>query len=144
MRRFCPSEEELGEYVAGCLPQDETPAMERHLSECKKCRVLVAEAHRAMRSPDIVEMVSKVAGRIVKNLWLIAGTVFFLLSFLFPGYFFQFLAVSLMLWLKWILGSKRSGTVIMIKERRDGNTEKPSLSHTSEKNREDRSFPSSW
>ena len=116
MRISCPSEEALGEYVSGCLPTAEMPNMEKHLSECEKCRTLVSEARMLVRFPDIYEMRAKATIIFKKNFWLAASIIFLLISFIFSGYFFQFLAASLLSGSKWIVDSINSKTVIMIHE----------------------------
>jgi hypothetical protein len=118
MRRFCPSEEMLGEFVSGCTPSDEIAGVEKHLAECEKCRNLVAEAHQAMKCMDMFEARTKVTGFVVRNLWLITGILSFIMSFIFSGYFFQFLLISLVSSIKWIADSRNSKTLIMIHEDR--------------------------
>jgi hypothetical protein len=116
MKRICPTEEMLGEYVSGCVSPHDRAEIERHLAECQNCRSLVSEAHEAMSSMDISEIRSKVRAFAMKNIWLLTGILFFLTSFIFSGYFFQFLAVSVLCGLKWIVDSRNTRTVIMIQE----------------------------
>lgn len=116
MRRFCPTEEVLGEYISGCLPLEETPAVEKHLCECEKCRTLVSEASAAIRIIDLRETCSEAGEHIKKNFWMISLMVFLLASFLVSRYFFQFLVLSLISAFKWISDSRNSKTVIMIHE----------------------------
>lgn len=125
MRTFCPSEEILGEFVAGCLPKEERPEVEEHLIECKKCRELVFEAHQAISKPDLFEFKVKALGAIKKDFWLVVGVLFFVISFIFSGYFFQFLLASLIAAVKWIADTRSSKTVIMIHEARKTPEEPP-------------------
>ena len=130
MKRICPTEEMLGEYVSGFISPHDRSEIERHIADCENCRSLVSEAHEAMRSMDIPEIRSKVRIFAARHFWLLTGTAFFLTSFIFSGYFFQFLAVSVLCGLKWIVDSRNTRTVIMIKDSKE----------PSEKNHSDISF----
>ena len=114
MRRFCFSEEVLGEFISGCLPEEERPAVEKHIAECEKCRTLVSEAHQAMCTPDMSEIMYKAVGGIRKNTWLISAVIFLLFSFFLHRYFFQFLLASFISGSKWIVDSRNTKTVIMV------------------------------
>jgi hypothetical protein len=105
MRISCPSDEALGEYVSGCLPAGEMPDMEKHLSGCEKCRTLVSEAGRLIRFHDTYQIRARVTVIFKKNIWLAASMIFLSLSFVFSGYFFQFLLASFLAGSKWIVDS---------------------------------------
>ena len=69
-----------------------------------------------MNTVDIPEIRYKVRAFAAKHFWLLTGMLFFLISFILSGYFFQFLSVSVLCGLKWIVDSRNTRTVIMIQE----------------------------
>ena len=61
-------------------------------------------------------------------LWMGAGAVSFILSFVFHRYFLQFLALGLFFGMKWVVDQKATKTQIMIYKALEQDQEKPSHS----------------
>ncbi len=114
MNRICPSEEILSEYISGVLSAEERIKTEKHLAACAECRKLIAETHDIINKRDIGEIASTVFRWIGKNRWLIGATMAFASSFLFPKYFLQFLAATLLLGAKCIIDARTTRMLIMI------------------------------
>jgi len=114
--RICLSEELLSEYLAGCLTETVKEHVEKHLCVCSDCRRLVVETYETV-SQDRVRQKWKVMARRVKSIgWLIGACIFFVLSFLFPKYFAQFLVACFIMGAKWIVDSKATRLLITIHE----------------------------
>ena len=116
MNRICPQEEKLAEYISGLLSDKELTSMEEHLDRCKSCRKLAFEAYEIIRRPDCGRMGREAFRYIRKNLWMAAAAVFFLCSFIFRGHFLQFLALTVISALKWIIDSRNTKLLITIHE----------------------------
>ena len=116
MNRLCPSEETLAEYISGLLKEEERSAVEEHLTKCKSCRKLAMEAHAIISTPDAGRIKRKIAGYLRKNVWIITSGLFLLCSFIFRRYFLQFLALTVISALKWIIDSRNTRMLIMIHE----------------------------
>jgi len=116
MNRICPSEEILSEYLSGTLRQEDVLLLEEHLIKCESCRELLADAYHITSKRDITELLHKTRNWIKKNKWLIGAFVSFILSFILPRYFLQFIAAFVVLGAKWVLDAKTTKTLIMISE----------------------------
>jgi hypothetical protein len=114
--RICPPEEILSEYLAGVLRQEERPELEKHLAGCARCRRLLAEAYEIVNAPDFRQIKENIMTIIKNNHWFIGAAISFVLSFLFPEYFLQFLSASLLMGAKWIIDSKTTKMLIMVHE----------------------------
>jgi hypothetical protein len=114
--RICPREEILSEYLAGVLRQEEKAELEKHLAECARCRRLLAEAYEIINTPDFRQIKENIMTIIKNNYWFIGAATSFVLSFLFPKYFLQFLSASLLMGAKWIIDSKTTKMLIMVHE----------------------------
>lgn len=113
-RRFCPSDEELAEYLAGSLPHSSRPAVEEHLASCPKCRSVVSEAYDVLQTPSLKAFAASFAMKLKDNLWLLPSASFLALSFIFKRYFLQFLSASVICAVKWIIDSRATNLLIMI------------------------------
>ena len=116
MNRICPSEEMLSEYLCGVSSLEERTGIEAHISTCKECRELLAEADEIIKIPVPVVLVRRTASWCRKNLWLIICIASLLSSFMFPKYFLQSLAGFVLTGIKWIVDMKAVKTMIMIRE----------------------------
>jgi len=116
MNRICPSEEILSEYLCGALSGEAKDELERHLASCADCRRLLAEAHDVVKRPVLLRALSRAAGSMRRNLWLAGAACSFLLSFIYPRYFLQFLVACLIMGGKWIMDSRTSRILIMVQE----------------------------
>lgn len=116
MNRLCPSEERLGEYVAGVISQKDRVHLEKHLAACHECRKLVSEAHDVIKMPDAGKIKRDAWGWIKNNRWLLGASLAFVFSFVFSEYFLQFLVGSFIMGGKWIIDSKTTKMLIMIHE----------------------------
>ncbi len=114
--RICPTEETLSAYLSGSLTKNEVSAIETHLTACKTCRELVFDTYDLISKPVPGIILSTMLSFIKKNVWGLLSLVSFTLSFTCGKYFFQFLAASILLGLKWITDSKTTKTLIMIHE----------------------------
>lgn len=112
--RLCPNEETLSEYISGTLPAEKRLLIEKHLAVCRSCRTLLAETHDITRKSASGKMITRFSAGKREVLWLTACLITFSASFLFSKFFLQFLAVSFLLGIKWILDAKTTKTLIMI------------------------------
>ena len=124
----CPDEEVLVNYLYNASPERD---IELHIIDCPWCIEQIVIAHKAQTGqaaseqapPDAVarakSIVSPKAGTasrvksLKRNLWLVATVFAFTLSFIFPRYFLQFLAATLILGIKWVSESDQIRTLIV-------------------------------
>ena len=114
--RICPTEERLSEYYTGSLKADDKDSIEKHLSECDECRTLLADTHEVLQGINLVEIADNIFRWIIRSRWLIGSLAALLSSFLFPGYFLQFLVMCILAGVKWIIDAKATKTLIMVRE----------------------------
>lgn len=131
----CPDSQTLLTYLKKGLSQKERNEIERHLCQCRFCLNQIStasEATQKYRQKDFEPIPESLIAKIKTNLgintvksrkknltlkkgFFLAGTViFFILSFLIPGYFIQFLVGALILGIRWSFESKSGQTLIMI------------------------------
>jgi len=129
--RICPSEELLSAYLTGCLDPELRKHTEKHLGVCTECRRLIAETYEVFQKDRAREKNKALFGRIKKDVWLVGACVSFIVSFLFPKYFAQFLVGCFILSIKWIIDSKTTKMLITIYEscKRDDKNE-PDKNHS--------------
>ena len=131
---YCPDEDKLVDYIyVGSGAQD----IEAHIADCPWCleqAVIAYEAGQVQissieqapqdalkRAKDIVSVKSVAQSRaraLKRNLWLAATIIAFILSFVVPRYFLQFLAAALILGMKWIAESEQLRTLIITLDNR--------------------------
>lgn len=116
MNRLCPSEEILSEYISGVIDEKTRFEVEKHLVTCHDCRKILVETYDVINSFDISEIWRSFLHAFSTNRWLIASSLAFLASFIFPRHFLQFLTASLLTGAKWILDAKNTRMLIMIHE----------------------------
>ena len=116
MNRICPTEEVLSEYLCGALQGEEKESLEKHLAGCASCRHLIAEAHNVIKRPALAGIARRAFELFMNNQWLAASAFFFLLSFIYPKYFLQLLAACLITGAKWVVDSRTSRIMVMIKD----------------------------
>ena len=107
----CPSEEHLSLYMENRLSKDERGQIESHLADCPYCLDLVVVAKKAV---DAAEKGFNLKSILLKQKWLILGLVSLVLSFVFSRYFLQFLVATLILGIKWAVGSDGAKNLVMI------------------------------
>jgi len=134
----CLDEQVLTDYFEQKLSKGEHELAENHIANCGFCLSqlnLIFEAQelskRGMAEKAPSELIRKAKGllepkrytdyskamskkRIKKNLFLIGAIIFFVLSFLIPKYFFQFLVGTLVLGMRWAFESEGARTLIMV------------------------------
>jgi len=127
----CPNSNMLADYIAGNLANKKD--MEAHISHCKPCLAKISTALKAgtlyqqEKLPDmpqtIIErtkyMLSKqikpqIKHGKIKNMWLLATIIAFVMSFMIPRYFIQCLVATILLGIKWILESENMRTLILV------------------------------
>jgi len=111
----CPAEAKLIRYLEGTLPEAEEKSMAEHIKGCFWC---IEQLDQAQRAQSIYEGNKAAAANIAdwakKNKWLLGAGIAFILSFVFSGYFLQFLILTLLMGIKWIFSTGGSKTVVMI------------------------------
>ncbi len=134
----CPNEQILLEYFEGALDEERRRSVEYHIAGCGFClsQLNIAFESQLMNKQDSFEAVpqklinktkSLLGGfndgkgkkvrrvKITKKLFFLSGAiVFFVLSFVIPKYFIQFLVVTLILGMRWAFESENSRTFIMV------------------------------
>lgn len=108
----CVPFERLCDYANGTLPPKEKAKVESHLAGCYHCLDIVVSMH------DGNKYFHNKRGLNMKKeyLYLLMALVCFLSSFIFKGYFLQFLAATIVLGMKWVVDSKTNRMLIMIYE----------------------------
>jgi len=116
MKRICPSEKILAEYITGLLAPGDAANAEEHLAACPGCRRLIAETHDITKRSIMKRSKNMTLRWFAGNRWVIASSVMFLFSFIFSRYFLQFLAAALVMGAKWIIDSRTTKMLVMIHE----------------------------
>ena len=115
----------LSEYLSGCSPLDEKLLVEVHLADCETCRKLIAETHSILSRERSREALMHLLSKLKSNLWPMAAGAMLALSFVFPKYFLQFLVAASLAGIKWIMDSRTTRMLIMVREAwKSGNMEK--------------------
>lgn len=120
----CLDEKTLSSYLDEKISIDERSRIEAHISKCDHCLDLLMVAYEAQKAsvecPEFLKQKLKIRFGLKEKRkrtdlkWLIAGIVFFILSFVFKRYFLQFLAVSVILAFKWVMEGEGAKRAIMI------------------------------
>jgi len=113
-----PTEFELAEYLSNSLGDKERKFVEDHISKCRECLDMIVSAHSYVRSFEKEHHIRKKRGPIMKkmNIYLVLAIFTFVLSFIAPKYFLQFLVATLLLGIKWVADSKTTKMLVMIHE----------------------------
>ncbi len=86
-------------------------AQRKGLAGCYECLDLMAATYAASRILNKRRVMLK-----KEYMFLVMAVISFALSFIFKGYFLQFLAASVVLAIKWIVESKTTRMLITIQE----------------------------
>ena len=127
----CPAEARLSDYLQNKLPPQESEALSSHIANCAACLDLMAAAYRGdkifneLTQRPSAAAINKAKGvamrknlgkndKIKRIIYPCLSALAFLLSFLFPQYFLQFLFIALLFGLKWVFETGSTRTLIMI------------------------------
>ena len=113
-----PLEAELADYLSGSLKARDKEKISCHLADCPDCLGRVVLAYDSVKEFRKDEERNKRKGGFMKgiNIYLILAVMTFLLSFITPAYFLQFLVATLILGAKWVVDSKTTKMLVMIHE----------------------------
>jgi hypothetical protein len=116
---LCPDEAILNSYMNNELQGELLAKTEKHISQCESCLAKIALASNILTQENsfllkIKESFMNMFTRL--NIWAISSIIFFILSFVYPKHFIQFLGASIVLAVKWILDNKNTKMLIMIHE----------------------------
>ncbi len=134
----CPGNGILASYLANSLEQKKRQEVENHLANCSFCLSQISLAWKALQKhkrksfePVPERTINKTKSclnitktknrenrskkKIIKRrLFLAATIILFILSFLIPRYFLQFLVGALILGIRWSFESESGQTLIMV------------------------------
>jgi len=134
----CYNEQILIDYIGEELGRETFEAVDDHIARCSFClsqlelayqahilhkgnkfkpapRRLVKKAQSLIKSDKASNAKKAMENKVIKkNLYLALTAIFFLLSFLIPRYFMQFLFAALILGIRWAFESESGRTLIMI------------------------------
>ena len=134
----CPDEQVLLEYFEGTLDKEKFRAVEHHIAGCGFClgQLNIAFQAQLMNKQGNFESVPQklinktksligipIKGKdkkisrekvMEKRFFLYGAIVFFILSFVIPKYFIQFLVATLILGIRWAFESENGRTLIMV------------------------------
>ncbi|MFH1412174.1 MAG: hypothetical protein ABIG55_05955 [Candidatus Omnitrophota bacterium] len=136
MNRLCITEQELSEYMCGCLRLDKRTRVEDHLAGCDICRRLLADAYIITNKKDIGHLIRCFISGPKGRLFFTLSFISLLGSFAFPRYFLQFLFISLISAVKWLLDSRTTKMMIMISDawKNSGHNDHSHKPHNSSRN----------
>lgn len=136
----CPDEATLAAYLDGSMTEWEKERLEEHAAECRLCLENIRTGHlggklyeeKALGEPkrelkDKAKGIAKMDSgkrRVQSYLWLTATVAAFLLSFIVPKYFAQFLVAALIFGLKWVSESENVRMFIVAMDARRRSREK--------------------
>ncbi|MBU4488138.1 MAG: hypothetical protein KKI13_03625 [Candidatus Omnitrophica bacterium] len=131
----CPPLETLARYASGGLHGQESYNVGNHVKRCAFCSELVegaflysayakeikledvsARMKKRAKSlnPAYTEKEHKFMSYLKKKIWFILSLTSFIASFFVPRYFLQFLALAIILGLKWVFNKETTRTLIMV------------------------------
>lgn len=112
--RAHPTENELADFLSGTVTAGDRKRLEDHIAGCGACLENMVSAYESVKEFKR----TKEKGSIMKkmNPYLISAIIVFILSFIFPSYFVQFLVAAIILGMKWITDSKSTKMLIMVYE----------------------------
>lgn len=115
--KYCPEEHLLNAYLTDGLKDTERETVEKHIASCPYCIYRIAEAYEVLGQRQPQKLLEDFMNLIKKtNIWLVSCVFMFIMSFIFPRYFMQFLIGTLLCGTKWIVDSKNTKMLIMIYE----------------------------
>jgi len=113
-----PTEQELSDLLDGSIAPEDRKRLEGHIALCDECLAAISSAYDAVsdfkRGRSKTDRWDKNMGKI--NIYLTGTIIAFILSFLVPRFFMQFLVASAILGMKWVVDSKTSRMLVMIYE----------------------------
>ena len=111
-----PAETELSDYLAHLLTGEVEKRIEDHIACCPECLEAIVSAYESVKMFNKNKRGKKGKDNIVKkiNIYLVFAVISFLLSFIVPQYFIQFLVATLLLGIKWIVDAKSTKMLVMI------------------------------
>ncbi len=134
-RPDCPSAETLAQYASSGLHGEESYKVGNHVKSCRFCSELVEGAllysayAKEIKLEDVPAKMRKkakslnpaYAGKehnlmsyLKKRIWFMLSFSSFIASFFVPRYFLQFLALAIILGLKWVFDKETTRTLIMV------------------------------
>ena len=108
-----PAEREIADYLDRKLDIETKSRIEGHIASCPCCLASMVSAYESVKE---FEASKKRKGSIMNkmNIYLILAVISFLLSFVIPRYFAQFLVAAAILSIKWISDAKSVKMLVMI------------------------------
>ncbi len=132
----CPDNETLLGYLRNTLDKQKRQEIENHIAECSFCLNQISTAYEALNKsfrkglPSVPEkMINKTKASLgiidkskknsakskAKRWFFLSGTIiFFILSFLIPKYFLQFLAGAIIMGIRWSFESQTGQILVMV------------------------------
>lgn len=113
-----PTEVELAGLLDRSASHEERKRLESHVACCSECLASLVSAHETVElfnknkgsGKERINMLKKV------NWYLVLAVISFAMSFIMPGHFIQFLVVTLLFGIKWIVDAKSTRMLVMIYE----------------------------
>ena len=115
---ICPAAHTLNGYLNNSLSKDEYRETELHVSGCPYCLFRIAEAAKALKKDSLIKKIRDAMARLARNtnIWILLSILGFCLSFILPRHFIQFLVMTVLFGIKWIIDNKNTKMLIMIHE----------------------------
>ncbi|MFC1623931.1 zf-HC2 domain-containing protein [Candidatus Omnitrophota bacterium] len=120
----CLSEKRLSSYLDEGLSEVERGRIEDHISRCNHCLDLLMLSYEARgasgKCPALLKQkIGKTLGlkeekKRPESKWFFGALILFALSFVFKGFFLQFLAGAVILGFKWVMEGEGARRVVMI------------------------------
>ncbi len=108
----------LADYLDNLLSAGRRKEVETHAADCDECLAKIVCAYESVKSyrknTSSCKRKEKSMGNV--SLYLVFAIVSFLLSFIVPRFFLQFLSATLLLGAKWVADSKTTKMLVMIHE----------------------------
>jgi len=110
------TETELSDYLGHLVTGKAKIRIEEHIASCPECLASIVSAYESVKMFKKERHNRKGKGKFMKNtnIYLILAALSFLLSFIIPRYFAQFLVATTLLGIKWISDSKSAKMLVMI------------------------------